>query len=281
MSKAQEQLKAVIERLIKKIETTEGKWIKPFNSSFPMNYKTKTIYAGINIFNLWIIAEEQQYKTNNWATYKQIKEMGGNIKKGETATEVFFYKQIKINEINEETQEVKDKTILVLKTYNVFNLDQTTIKAENIIVNTNISEIDDFIAKSGVEIRNSIDKAFYHPTLNYIGMPSINNFKSTELYYATLFHELAHSTGTPLKRDFSGRINGSEEEIKSYAREELIAETTRSFLQVKFGLDTTEMEEQNAIYLKSWLVPLKNDTKMIWNIFSEATKAYQYLIQKQ
>ena len=41
------------------------------------------------------------------------------------------------------------------------------------------------------------------------------------------------------------------------------------------------MEEQNAIYLKSWLIPLKNDTKMIWNIFSEATKAYQYLIQKQ
>ena len=32
------------------------------------------------------------YSDNRWATYKQIKDMGGQVRKGEKATQVLFYK---------------------------------------------------------------------------------------------------------------------------------------------------------------------------------------------
>ena len=32
------------------------------------------------------------YSDHRWATYKQIKEMGGQVRKGEKATHVLFYK---------------------------------------------------------------------------------------------------------------------------------------------------------------------------------------------
>ena len=112
-------------------------------------------------------------------------------------------------------------------------------------------------------------------------MPNIETFISSDFYYAVLLHELAHATGheTRLNRDLSGKIKGTQEELMSYAKEELIAETTRSFLQVKLGLNTTKMEEQNALYLKSWIKPLKENPKILWSIFSEATKAYNYILE--
>lgn len=276
-----EQLTAVVERLISKIENNEiGAWIKPFGNSFPANYATKSTYSGLNTFNLWGVAEEKNYTTNYWMTYNQIKILGGSVKKDEKASPVFFFKPIEFKETDEATNEETTKKVPMLKIYSVFNVDQTTLEISELNDNQEIIDIQDFIDRTGITIKNSMDGAFYNPSLDYIAIPNKNSFKSSELYYATLLHELAHATGHTdrLNRDFSGRMNGTEDEIKSYAREELIAETTRAFLQVHLNLNTTEMETQNAAYLKSWLKPLKNDPKMLWKIFSEASKAYRYLL---
>ena len=40
------------------------------------------------------------------------------------------------------------------------------------------------------------------------------------------------------------------------------------------------MEEQNALYLKSWLKPLKDNPKILCSIFSEASKAYNYILEE-
>ena len=274
---ATETLKATVERLINKIESnTTGQWIKPFNSTFPSNYTSKAEYQGINLMNLWSIAEEKNYSSNQWITFNQVKALKGNVKQGEKATPVFFFKPLEIKE--EETEETKH--IPMLKIFYVFNVCQTTLEVVEEQTGTN-EDIQSFIDATGVEIRGSIDGAFFVPSHNYIGIPSMKNFHSSELYYATLFHELAHATGheTRLNRDFSGKMKGTEDEVKKYAREELIAETVRSLLQVRFGLNTTEMEDQNAAYLNGWLKPLKEDPKMLWKIFSEASKAYKFLTQ--
>lgn len=272
-----ETLKATIERLINKIESnTTPQWIKPFNCSFPSNYSSKTEYQGINILNLWSIAEDKNYSTNQWLTFNQVKALNGTIKQGEKASPVFFFKPLEIEE--EETAE--KKMIPMLKIYYVFNVSQTTLEIQEEKKET-IEDIQSFIDSTGIEIKKSVDGAYFVPAQNYIGIPSMKDFHSTELYYATLFHELAHATGheTRLNRDFSGRMKGTEEQVKKYAVEELIAETVRAFLQVKFGLNTTEMEDQNASYLKGWLKPLKEDPKMLWKIFSEASKAFRFLTE--
>jgi antirestriction protein ArdC len=277
-----EQLTAVVERLISKIENNEtGAWIKPFGNSFPANYSTKSTYSGLNILNLRGIAEKQSYSTNYWMTYNQIKALGGSVKKDEKASPVFFFKPIEFKEKDEGSNEEKIKKVPMLKIYSVFNVDQTTLEIVELNDNQEIIDIQEFIDRTEITIKSSMDGAFYNHSLDYIGIPNKNSFKSSELYYATLLHELSHATGHTerLNRDFSGRMQGSEEEIKSYAKEELIAETTRAFLQVHLNLNTTEMEAQNASYLKSWLKPLKEDPKMLWKIFSEASKAYRYLLE--
>jgi antirestriction protein ArdC len=283
MTTAQDKLNQTVERLIAKIEENNTQWIKPFNASFPQNYKTNTSYSGLNIFNLWMEAEERQYKTNNWLTFNQVRELKGQVKKGEFSTPIFFFKPIKKLVENEETGEREEITIPILKMYLVFNIEQTTLELPNQgqAEQTKNEDIENFIANYGITIKQSNQGAFYMPSEDYIGMPSQNDFLSQELYYATLFHEIAHSTGheSRCNRDLSGSMRGGEEKLKSYAKEELIAETTRAFLQVHFGLNTTEMEEQNAAYLKSWLKPLKDDPKMLWQIFSQAQKAFNFLLE--
>jgi len=268
-------------RLIKKIENSEGNWIQPFNNSMPSNFVSNTEYVGINIINLWMQAEEKGYNTNKWATFQQIKSKGGTVNKGEKATTIFFFKPLKIKEIDASGEKV-EKTVPMLKTYLVWNLAQTSL-TEDVYQNSEILELEEFVGNIGVEIRISNTGALYNPIQDYINMPNMNTFISSEFYYATLLHELAHSTGhhTRLNRDFSGRMSGSEEQLISYAKEELIAETARSFLQVKLNLDTTEMEAQNALYLKSWIKPLKENPKILWSIFSEASKAYGFILEQK
>lgn len=276
----QDKLNQTVERLIEKIENSDTKWIKPFNDSFPMNHKTQTSYSGLNILNLWVEAEIMQYTTNLWLTFKQVKSMKGNVKPGESATPIFFFKPIKKLVENEESGEREEVTIPLLKMYYVFNIDQTTLEAP-VNQKEEIKDIENFISNYGITIKQSNHGAFYMPSDDYIGMPVQSDFQSKELYYATLFHEMAHSTGheSRCNRDLSGSMRGGEDKLKSYAKEELIAETTRAFLQVTFGLDNTEMEEQNAAYLKSWLKPLKDDPKMLWQIFSQAQRAFNFLLE--
>ncbi|PNV84436.1 MAG: hypothetical protein C0627_00915 [Sulfurimonas sp.] len=272
-------LEHVMNRLIKKIESSEGDWIQPFNNSMPTNITNNTEYSGINIINLWIEAEDRGYKTNEWATFKQIKAMNGTVNNGEKGTTIFFFKPTKIKEIDEETSEETEKTIPMLKTYLVFNKDQTSLK--DTATSNEILEFEELKSNLFVKLKHSNKGAFYSPKDDYINMPHINYFISSDFYYAVLLHELAHSTAheTRLNRDLSGRAYGTEAELISYAKEELIAETTRSFLQVKLGLSRTKMEEQNALYLKSWLKPLKENPKILWSIFSEASKAYNFILE--
>jgi hypothetical protein len=50
------------------------------------------------------------------------------------------------------------------------------------------------------------DKAWYSPTNDVVGMPARGLFHSSEEYYATEFHELAHSTGHAKR--LHGRVQG-------------------------------------------------------------------------
>lgn len=45
------------------------------------------------------------------------------------------------------------------------------------------------------EIKNGLDRAFYQPAFDFVGMPAFEQFKSGAESYSVLFHELTHSTG--------------------------------------------------------------------------------------
>jgi len=119
---AQDKISQTVDRLIEKIENSDTQWIKPFNATFPTNYKTKIPYSGINILNLWMEAEEKNYSNNYWLTFKQVKTMNAQVKKGEHSTPIFFFKPIKKLIENTKTGEEEEVTIPILKMYLVFNI---------------------------------------------------------------------------------------------------------------------------------------------------------------
>lgn len=272
----QEQLKSILEKLIETMESnTTGAWIKPWNSTFPMNYHSKRTYNGINVWILWSIAQERNYPTNYWLSFQNIQALGGRINKGEKSTPVFFFKTMKIKEIDEKTNEEVEKAIPLLKSYNVFNISQTDLTIEEIKDTAIIPTVEEFISKVGIEIRQD-SFAYYHPKAHYIGIPHKDTFKSTEGYYSTLLHELAHSTGKALDRDMNGKFGSPE-----YCFEELVAETTKTFLSASLQIEDTQSDnfKQSASYLKSWLKG--SSPKELWKVFSQSQKAFDYLLSLQ
>jgi antirestriction protein ArdC len=104
----QDTLRDTVERLIAKIEAGTGEWIKPFNSSFPSNYSNKAHYQGINILNLWNIAEEKGYSSNSWVTYNQVKALNAHVKAGEKASPVFFLNRLTLKSwMNQDWKQLK------------------------------------------------------------------------------------------------------------------------------------------------------------------------------
>ena len=98
-------------------------------------------------------------------------------------------------------------------------------------------------------------------------------------YYATLFHELTHSTG---HKSRLGRLEGKRVNFGSgeYSREELVAEMGAAFLCGSAGLSERTVDN-SAAYLQGWLKALDNDRSLIITAAAQAQKAADYILNYQ
>tara|TARA_R110002020_G_scaffold41530_1_gene122424 strand:+ start:275 stop:1162 length:888 start_codon:yes stop_codon:yes gene_type:complete len=284
----------VTEQVIEKIESGQlAPWQKPWKSvgHRPANLITKKPYKGINAFLLAF----NDYESPYYLTYKQAKEKGGNVKKGEKANLVTYWqflyfkndKPLPSKMPQAEKERIADKKIPLLKYYNVFNVEQCegveypTIKACDLNENEKLANCESIIEampnKPGLTFGGG--RAFYRPATDNVTMPKLETFDGSSEYYSTFFHELAHSTG------HSSRLNRQGiEEIAAfgdavYSKEELIAEFTACFLCGETGILQRTVENSSA-YLKSWLKVLKSDSKMLVTAASQAEKAANYILNK-
>src|SRR5262245_44264853 len=113
---------------------------------------------------------------------------------------------------------------------------------------------------------------------DYIQLPPIEACKEAESFYATLAHESVHWTRHPsrLDRDFGRKAWGDE----GYAAEELVAELGAAFLCADLEI-TTEVREDHAAYIESWLTVLKQDKRAIFTAAPHAPRAADYLHKLQ
>ena len=82
-------------KLKEQIEQGVAPWQKPWKPGeerLPKNIQTDKSYRGGNSIYLSVTQTAKGYSDHRWATYKQIKDMGGQVRKGEKATHVLFYK---------------------------------------------------------------------------------------------------------------------------------------------------------------------------------------------
>ena len=275
-----ELLESKITKLIQSVEDA-GSWKKPFQSAMasglPKNHYSNKRYKGANIFFLWMEAIEKGYSTNNWLTMKQCNSLKAKVNKGERSTVIFFFKPIEVEELDESTGELETVVIPMLKTYRVFNIDQTTLKPDDIATDTIVSTIDEceefFSSLHICELKDG-GAPYYHVGLDYISIPSIDKFIDAPSYYVTLAHEYIHSTG------HSSRLGRDMENKKDkYAYEELIAELGSCFISAHLGIDADDIQDNAAAYLKSWLKSLKYDHRYLWKAMGEASRAYEYILE--
>jgi len=138
--------------------------------------------------------------------------------------------------------------------------------------------LDKYINKP--EIHHNEQRAYYRSCDDLINMPVRESFDNSDHYYATLFHECVHSTGSKnrLNRDtVAGNVLfGSD----TYSKEELIAEMGSSFLCAETHIDNKTFDNSVA-YIKGWLAKLRNDPKVIVSASAQAQKAVNYMLNKE
>jgi len=260
---------SITDNVIKALKAGTAPWVKPWNSNgvdAPFNPISKRYYNGINFIQLSMMPG----LTHNWVTYKQAQSVGAQVRKGSKGVPVIYFSPLEVQD--RVTNEVKK--IPMLKTYTVFNADQVDglelpAPAER-NMNESIASCEAFIKAQRAEFKHGGNRAFYVPSLDYIQLPALDQFKSSADYYATALHELSHWTGheSRLNRDFSGRF-GNE----AYAFEELVAELGSAMLCAHNKIDG---QLQHASYIASWLKVLNDDPKNILKASALAQKILDY-----
>ena len=280
----------VTEQIIKKItESGTIPWVKPWatrGGRMPTNAVSGKAYRGINPFLLSVAP----YECSQWASFKQVQDLGGNVRKGEKASLVIFWKKLdpKVDASKQEgeTSSAEMRSPFMLRYYNVFNLDQCdgVDRPELPPANLDINPIEAAAAiLNGYQSAPSMEmgggRAFYRPSADSITMPDLGRFVSPEAYYGTLFHEMTHSTGHSSRlHRFEGSAATAHFGDAEYSKEELVAEMGAAFLKREAGILTSDEFDQSAAYLQGWLKALKNDPKMLVNAAAQAQKAADHIL---
>lgn len=276
----------VTARILSQLESGAAPWIKPWSATpgmnHPHNAATGRPYSGCNVVLLWMAAEANGFVTPRYLTFKQAIELGGNVRKGEHGTKVYFVKNLIVKDKSSDQPDAT-RSVPMMREYTVFNVSQceglpdrivnkTPAKPRNHDIRDDIA--DAFLTSTGADIREGAGAALYIPSKDYIDMPAFTAFKNSDSFYSTIFHELGHWTGHKdrLARDLKNRF-GSQ----AYAAEELVAEMCSAFLCAEFSLDN---DLRHAGYIQHWIQLLRSDDRAFFTACSRAQAAADYLRQR-
>jgi len=119
-------------------------------------------------------------------------------------------------------------------------------------------------------------RAWYTPATDTLHLPHPTCFHSPEAYYATVWHELVHSTGHRARLNRPTLTAPCRFGDPTYAKEELVAEMGASYLCGVCGIANATIEN-NAAYLQSWLRVLRHDATLLVHAAAQAQRAADYI----
>ena len=287
----------VTDRVIEQLEKGIVPWQKPWSGAGladggAISYKTRKPYS---LLNQMLLGREGEY-----LTFNQVKELGGNIKKGAKAGIVVFFTMTtngKKKEIDEDGNEIITEVVNIhnhpiLKYYHVFHIDDTEgipSKIEEITPDDTLKPIEraeniinGYLSREK-KLKFQNDKpsgdAYYSPSRDAVVVPMMSQYQIVEEYYSTTFHELTHST----MPEYRCNRKGDDSSIAafggdSYSKEELVAELGSAMLCNAIGIDNEKAFRNSVAYINGWLSRLKNDNKFIVWASSKAEKAAKYIM---
>lgn len=280
----------ITDRIIEMLEQGVVPWHRPWSKvADPKNLNSGKSYRGINTFMLSAASATYGHTSPYWITFKQAKDRGGNIRKGEKGMPIIFYKLLEFDKSDEDNSDDDQELnkIPMIRYSTVFNVEQ----CDGIDYPTPEILNQDFDPIQACEeivqtmprpptILHGGARAVYSPAKDRITLPPKNLFEKPEEYYCTLFHELVHSTGheTRLKRHEIQKPSSFG--TSAYAREELVAEMGAAFLCSKAWIDS-QVIENSASYINGWIKRLKQDQKLLISAASQAQKAADYIVPQE
>ena len=272
----------VTARIIEQLENGVIPWEKPWTGvrSGAFNRVSKKSYS---LLNQMLLKNDGEY-----ATFKQWTELGGHIRKGEKSEIVVFWKILSVEEVQEDGSKIV-KQIPLLKYINVFHISQVDgvkplpkeelhdiepiEKAESIL--------QDYWTRENITVKHiKGNEAFYSPMRDMIQLPLFEQFKDSNEYYSTAFHESVHST---MKESRCNRAEERKDKLvafgsEEYSKEELVAELGSASLMNIIGIETKKSFKNSTAYIQSWIKVLKNDVKFIVSASSKAEKSVNYIL---
>ncbi len=271
----------ITDRILEALDQGTIPWRKPWKcGGAPRNLATGKPYRGLNI----LLTGMQGYASPYWLTFKQAAERGGEVKKGEKGTPVIFWNWTR-REVENKKGEIENKDIPFMRYYTVFNLSQI----DGLSLTGNPSDADfkaimpceDVVGRmpNSPAIEHGFSQASYNPVNDAVRMPPRTAFNSEQSYYATLFHELVHSTGPGSRLARKGIEERHAFGTPEYSKEELIAVCGASFLCGYTGIENDTIENQTA-YIDHWRRQLEADKKLIITAASQAQKAVDFILDR-
>jgi antirestriction protein ArdC len=271
----------ITNKIIEQLDGGTVPWRKPWTEAgLPQNLITKRYYQGINMMLLAM----EQYADNQFITFRQLKDIGGKVRKGEKAHMIVYWNKVDTkqeeNQHAEENKEQKQKSIL--RYYYVFNIAQCEKIPEQYV--PKVRETHEIPSCESIvttmpqcpPIRHKENSAFYDAKEDFVNMPKKRSFKKDTAYYSVLFHELVHSTGHESRLNRATISQMAEFGGEAYSQEELVAEIGTCYLQSHAGI-TSEFQNSTA-YIQGWLSKLKNDKRFIFLAASAGQKAVDFIL---
>jgi antirestriction protein ArdC len=274
----------ITDQIISLLEKGTVPWNCPWStvSGILRNLTSNKVYRGVNLFLLAFSGYSSQY----WLTFKQCKELDGNVKKGEKGWPVLFWKSLRDDNRNDQDPE-EDRPRFVARYYTVFNATQTegidfpqpTIQNQEF---DPIIQCEQIVSEmpNKPSIAHDEQRAYYSPLQDIVNVPQGIYFSEESEYYSTLFHELAHSTGHQSRLNRPSLTESKGFGSDPYCHEELVAEMTAAMLCGYTGIDGATIEN-SAAYISHWIEKLKENPRFVVNAASQAQKASDYILNSR
>lgn len=271
---------------IEEMKKGNAPWQKPWKqgqSFMPHSAVTGSEYRGINAMLLMLVQDVCSYQDSRWMTFKQVKDQGGSVRKGEKGVHCIFWKELEPERDKNDSskdEETESKRRFIPCPFVVFNAEQCEgLNLKPLVSKTEkpqwtpLEAAEKILKASKADIRElPQDRAFYRPSEDVIVLPVRAQFNSAEDFYDTALHELGHWTGhsSRLNRDLSGGFG-----TQKYAREELRAEISSFMVAASLGI--SHDVSRHAGYVKDWIKVIEKDPKELFRACADAEKIKDYL----
>lgn len=175
MNRSNDLYQKVTDEIIAALEKGVIPWIRPRREGepiVPMNALSGRFYHGINIPLLWNSAERQGYESDRWLTFTQIRNAGGNVRKGEKSKLAAQQREVVDsygNTVLDANGNPKVASYAVVLEFGLFNIQQCedlpqAFSQPVMMVDDPIAAAEQIARQSVVTITHRrLDRAYYSP----------------------------------------------------------------------------------------------------------------------